>query len=120
MWTAPARWQRQGRGRGGIELQRLPLVSCQFRPMAYKPSRRAASTDVGQQSGDGRRVCIVGSGPAGCYAAAALLERVPAVAVDIVERLCTPFGLIRFGVAPDHPEMKVMAGKFDSILADVR
>jgi NADPH-dependent glutamate synthase beta subunit-like oxidoreductase len=39
-----------------------------------------------------------------------------ALQVDILERLCTPFGLIRFGVAPDHPEMKVMAPKFDALL----
>lgn len=67
-----------------------------------------------------QRVCIVGSGPAGCYATSALLSRHPEVRVDVIERLCTPFGLIRFGVAPDHPEMKVMAPKFDEILADDR
>jgi adrenodoxin-NADP+ reductase len=67
-----------------------------------------------------RRVCVVGSGPAGMYAASALLRAAPDVHVDVVERLCTPFGLIRFGVAPDHPEMKVMAEKFDAVAADER
>ena len=67
-----------------------------------------------------RRVCVVGSGPAGMYATAALLKEHPDCRVDVVERLCTPFGLIRFGVAPDHPEMKVMAPKFDVVAADER
>lgn len=67
-----------------------------------------------------RRVCVVGSGPAGMYATSALLNASPDVQVDVIERLCTPFGLIRFGVAPDHPEMKVMADKFDVVAADER
>ena len=67
-----------------------------------------------------RRVCVVGSGPAGMYAASALLSASADVRVDVVERLCTPFGLIRFGVAPDHPEMKVMADKFDVVASDER
>jgi NADPH-dependent glutamate synthase beta subunit-like oxidoreductase len=54
------------------------------------------------------------------YAASALLSASADVRVDVVERLCTPFGLIRFGVAPDHPEMKVMADKFDVVASDER
>ncbi len=73
-----------------------------------------------EQAAGGRRVCVVGSGPAGMYAASALLSACPSVTVDVVERLCTPFGLIRFGVAPDHPEMKVMADKFDMVAANER
>jgi ferredoxin--NADP+ reductase len=53
------------------------------------------------------RVAIVGSGPAGFYAAAALLaSEDPRVEVDVIERLPTPWGLVRLGVAPDHPELK--------------
>jgi hypothetical protein len=66
-----------------------------------------------------RRVCVVGSGPAGFYATQALLRSGPGVRVDVLEQLCTPFGLVRFGVAPDHPEMKVMAAKFDDTAAEV-
>src|SRR5579859_3992053 len=53
------------------------------------------------------RVAVVGSGPAGFYAAGALLaSEVPPVEVDMIERLPTPWGLVRLGVAPDHPELK--------------
>ena len=53
------------------------------------------------------RVAIVGSGPSGFYAAGSLLahEERP-VEVDMLERLPTPWGLVRSGVAPDHPKIK--------------
>ena len=53
------------------------------------------------------RVAIVGSGPSGFYAAGSLLahEDRP-VEVDMLERLPTPWGLVRSGVAPDHPKIK--------------
>ena len=59
----------------------------------------------------GLRVAVVGSGPAGSYAAAALLAR-PGVEVDLYERLLTPHGLIRFGIAPDHPNTKNVVTAF--------
>ncbi|MGW2020459.1 FAD-dependent oxidoreductase [Streptomyces sp. NPDC001927] len=56
------------------------------------------------------RVAIVGAGPAGIYAADALLKseaaNEPGVSIDIFERMPAPFGLIRYGVAPDHPRIK--------------
>lgn len=52
------------------------------------------------------RVCIVGSGPAGFYTADKILKAHEGAEVDIVDRLPTPFGLVRSGVAPDHPETK--------------
>eukprot|EP00004_Rigifila_ramosa_P026353 TRINITY_DN8161_c0_g1_i3.p1 TRINITY_DN8161_c0_g1~~TRINITY_DN8161_c0_g1_i3.p1 ORF type:complete len:314 (+),score=74.80 TRINITY_DN8161_c0_g1_i3:18-959(+) len=65
-----------------------------------------------------RRVCVVGSGPAGLYAVQELLKR-PNIAVDVLEQLPVPFGLIRAGVAPDHPEVKVVADKLaESFVAD--
>ena len=54
------------------------------------------------------RVAVIGSGPAGVYAAAALVARGDAE-VDIFERLPCPFGLVRYGVAPDHPKIKSIA-----------
>src|SRR4029077_20263543 len=51
-------------------------------------------------------VAIVGAGPSGFYAAEALLRSGLAVRVDMIERLPTPFGLVRSGVAPDHPKLK--------------
>jgi ferredoxin--NADP+ reductase len=55
------------------------------------------------------RVAVVGAGPAGIYAAEALTrqQEVP-VAVDLVDRLPTPFGLVRHGIAPDHPKMRAI------------
>ncbi|XP_050724688.1 NADPH:adrenodoxin oxidoreductase, mitochondrial-like isoform X3 [Eriocheir sinensis] len=52
------------------------------------------------------QVCIVGSGPAGFYTAQQILKSHPAAQVDMYEKLPTPFGLVRYGVAPDHPEVK--------------
>ncbi|MFQ5759345.1 MAG: NAD(P)-binding protein, partial [Acidiferrobacterales bacterium] len=52
------------------------------------------------------RAAIVGSGPSGFYAAEALLKSKPVVLVDMFERLPSPFGLVRSGVAPDHPKLK--------------
>jgi len=52
------------------------------------------------------RAAIVGSGPAGFYAAEALIRSEPVVSVDMFERLPSPFGLVRSGVAPDHPKLK--------------
>lgn len=52
------------------------------------------------------RVAVVGAGPAGIYAADILTKNDPDVTVDIYDRLPTPYGLIRYGVAPDHPRIK--------------
>ena len=52
------------------------------------------------------RAAIVGSGPAGFYATEALIRSESAVLVDMFERLPSPFGLVRSGVAPDHPKLK--------------
>lgn len=58
------------------------------------------------------KVCIVGSGPAGFYTAQHLIKARPDLEVDIYERLPVPFGLVRFGVAPDHPEVKNVINTF--------
>jgi len=52
------------------------------------------------------RVAVVGTGPAGFFTAAALLSSEVEVAIDLVDRLPTPFGLVRSGVAPDHQKIK--------------
>ena len=57
-------------------------------------------------SDTGRRVAIVGSGPSGFYAAEVLLKDERNLQVDIIDRLPTPFGLVRGGVAPDHQKIK--------------
>ena len=63
------------------------------------------------------RVAVVGSGPAGFYAAGHLLASDIAVEVDMIERLPTPWGLVRLGVAPDHPNIKAVSRAFEKIAA---
>ena len=64
------------------------------------------------------RVAVVGSGPAGFYAADALLKsEEPACEVDVFDRLPTPWGLVRLGVAPDHPNIKAVSRAFEKIAA---
>jgi ferredoxin--NADP+ reductase len=52
------------------------------------------------------RVAVIGAGPSGLYAAAALLASDVPVDVDVLDRLPAPYGLVRYGVAPDHVKMK--------------
>jgi len=60
----------------------------------------------------------VGSGPAGFYAAGALLASTePKIEVDVLDRLPTPWGLVRLGVAPDHPKIKSVSRAFERIAA---
>src|SRR4051812_14038517 len=63
------------------------------------------------------RVAVVGSGPAGFYAASALLGADLGFEVDLIERLPTPWGLVRLGVAPDHPNIKAVSRAFEKIAA---
>ncbi|MET8425426.1 FAD-dependent oxidoreductase [Nocardia sp. NPDC004860] len=84
--------------------QRHPLES-NFEPLVA-PSR--APKELGTL-----RVAIVGAGPAACYAAEELLRRAD-VEVELFDRLPTPYGLVRAGVAPDHPGTKSVAGLFES------
>src|SRR3712207_591606 len=70
----------------------------------------SADEDPGPPSPRPRlRVAVVGAGPAGIYTAEALTrqQEVP-VAVDLIDRLPTPFGLVRHGIAPDHPRMRAI------------
>ena len=79
-------------------------------------ARRAASRD--EAVSDRLRVAIVGSGPAGFYAAEALLKRTGIVVdVDMFDRLPTPYGLVRGGVAPDHQKIKTVIRVFESTAA---
>jgi ferredoxin--NADP+ reductase len=62
------------------------------------------------------RVAVVGSGPAAFYAAGHLLaSEDPRAEVDMIERLPTPWGLVRLGVAPDHPKLKDVSRAFEKI-----
>ena len=74
-------------------------------------------------------VAIVGSGPSGYFAAASLLKFADSTAdgdnprdvrVDMLEMLPTPWGLVRSGVAPDHPKIKTISAQFETIASDPR
>jgi ferredoxin--NADP+ reductase len=61
------------------------------------------------------KVAIVGAGPSGFYAAESLLKSGMVVRIDMIERLAAPFGLVRHGVAPDHPKLKEAIAVYDRI-----
>ncbi len=76
-------------------------------PLPASTSATAAAHDTQQSStSQPLRVAVVGAGPAGIYAADILTTQDAYVTVDIFDRLPTPYGLIRYGVAPDHPRIK--------------
>ena len=62
------------------------------------------------------RVAIVGAGPAGIYAADVLMKSGTDVSIDLYERQPAPFGLIRYGVAPDHPRIKDIVKALHQVL----
>jgi len=64
-----------------------------------------------------RHIAIIGSGPAGCYLADQLLRLLPDASVDVLERLPVPFGLVRYGVAPDHQGTKAIVRVLDRVLS---
>lgn len=62
------------------------------------------------------RVAVVGSGPAGIYASDILIKSGQDVAIDLYEKMPAPFGLIRYGVAPDHPRIKGIIKSLHKVL----
>ncbi len=94
----------------------LPFVRgmCALGPY---PSTFFLTRSIGPVSEPSFRVAVVGSGPAGFYAAAALLASELDIGVDLIERLPTPWGLVRLGVAPDHPNIKAVSRAFEKTAA---
>ena len=80
----------------------------------------AALSTVANGSSPLRSCCIVGAGPGGFYTAKYLLKADPDVRIDIVEKLPTPFGLVRSGVAPDHQDVKSVQNDFSAVAEDER
>ena len=66
------------------------------------------------------RVAVVGAGPSGFYAAEALLRAREDASIDIFDRLPAPFGLVRYGVAPDHQKIKSVTAMYDRTAHDPR
>lgn len=63
-------------------------------------------------------IAIVGSGPSGLFCADALLRQKPELKIDVFDRLATPYGLVRFGVAPDHQGTKAVTRQFDRLFGN--
>ncbi|TAM88781.1 MAG: NADP oxidoreductase [Candidimonas sp.] len=66
-----------------------------------------------------RKVAVIGAGPAGFYAALELLKR-PSIQVDVIDKLPTPFGLVRYGIAPDNQRMKTVSKVFSGLFDESR
>lgn len=81
------------------------------RPLRFRSISRTFSTtrrrDHVRSNQAPFRLAVIGSGPAGFYTAYRVMTRLPLTHVDMFESLPVPFGLVRHGVAPDHPEVKV-------------
>ncbi|MGW0812968.1 FAD-dependent oxidoreductase [Streptomyces viridiviolaceus] len=66
------------------------------------------------------RVAVVGSGPSGCYTAQSLVQLSPEAHVDVLDRLPCPYGLVRYGVAPDHEKIKSLQNNLRTVLEHER
>jgi len=67
-----------------------------------------------------RRVAVVGAGPAGFFTTAAVLAEDPDARVDLIDGLPTPYGLVRYGVAPDHQKIKRVVAAYKRTAASER
>jgi ferredoxin--NADP+ reductase len=97
--------------------EQLPFVDINalfHDPQRSYPAQAPVTPLVARTSTERLRVAIVGSGPAALFAADELLKR-PGVRVTVIDRLPTPHGLVRAGVAPDHPSTKTVEGLFRHI-----
>lgn len=65
-------------------------------------------------------MAVIGSGPAGFYTAYKVMTNIENAIVDMYEHLPVPYGLVRFGVAPDHPEVKKCEDKFAEVASSTR
>ncbi|GAX20008.1 ferredoxin/flavodoxin---NADP+ reductase [Fistulifera solaris] len=85
--------------------------------LTHVPSRKTLL--VNRKCFSSYKIAIVGSGPAGCYSAkylkSSLDKQQHRAQIDVIERLPTPFGLVRYGVAPDHPEVKNVQNDFAAL-----
>lgn len=96
----------------------VPLVQRRSRqyvrasPLQLKKCPYSTSTTTARRP---FRLAIIGSGPAGFYTASRVLKLHDEAKIDMYERLPVPFGLVRYGVAPDHPEVKNCQDRFEEI-----
>lgn len=89
--------------------------STALREIFTQPSSSRRNAYSTTSSGNAFRVAIIGSGPAGFYTAQQLMKTIEDAAVDMYEQLPVPYGLVRFGVAPDHPDVKNVQDQFQKV-----
>jgi len=87
-------------------LSKQPLFSTLRRGLFQSPGSRYLNT-VARRPDRPFHMAVIGAGPAGFYTAYRVLSKLANAKVDMYESLPVPYGLVRFGVAPDHPEVKV-------------
>ncbi|MFD8246650.1 FAD-dependent oxidoreductase [Nocardia sp. NPDC059691] len=97
----------------------LDLAEAYYQRNPLPPGIPDASPPAARAEIEELRVAVVGSGPAGAYAALELLEH-PGATVAMFDRLPTPWGLVRGGVAPDHPSTKSVTEVFERAAANGR
>lgn len=98
------------------------IAVCPFSTAGYAQVQQGLRAPPPAPDQDPRRfkVAIVGAGAAGFYAARTLLDRAAGVQINLLERMLAPGGLVRYGVAPDHPEVRSKLEAFDDTLHDPR
>lgn len=100
MTKMPVEWDRAGSGASIID---------------SGARSSAASAAGGRPSDPTPRIAIVGSGPSGCFTAQALRRTFPTAPIEVFDRLPTPYGLVRYGVAGDHQGTKAVSRQFDRL-----
>ncbi|KAG9238868.1 putative NADPH-adrenodoxin reductase Arh1 [Amylocarpus encephaloides] len=115
-----------------FEVARTSILTRCKNPLAHKTrpisrttralihQRKAYSTTPHTQDGRPFRMAVIGSGPAGFYTSYKVMSKIENAVVDMYEQLPVPFGLVRFGVAPDHPEVKNCQDKFEEVAQSPR
>ncbi|TVY62860.1 NADPH:adrenodoxin oxidoreductase [Lachnellula suecica] len=86
----------------------------------FVTQRRAYTVKPHAQDGRPFRMAVIGSGPAGFYTSYRVMSQIENSVIDMYEHLPVPFGLVRFGVAPDHPEVKYCQDKFQEVAESPR
>ena len=92
--------------RSSLPFCSIPNCS-RYHPSLFATNVSKRHTSYSVKDGRPFRMAVLGSGPAGFYTAYKVMSTIENAIIDIYEYLPVPFGLVRFGVAPDHPEVKV-------------
>ncbi|MDJ0978665.1 MAG: FAD-dependent oxidoreductase [Erythrobacter sp.] len=104
----------------GYDVVRKSYEAGLANPVRTRPTSTIAETATANATIEGPRIAVVGAGPAGFYVAKSVLERDPTARIDMIERLPFPHGLVRYGVAPDHPEVRAKGFTYDRMLEHPR